>query len=239
MSPEGASQNHEAPLMLRTSRDPPIRAIVPGVSLPARSETALTPHPSTGRSPEGTLVVADGRAKRHRRNAVPKPPTPKRGGRGFVARVVSGTPCRGAVRGASFRACRFAQRPATFWDACGIGSSPARGSSFLYRSVSPAASAAPEPGIAERLSPRADSGNPGLPACRGGGDRGAGFLGPARSARRIRASARAWRVPARPHSQIRTILHPAARSARFTSRSRRRLRATFCRQNATREAGSR
>ena len=71
MSPEGASQNHAAPLMLRTSRAPPIRARGPGVSLPARSETAPRSHPSTGRSPEGTSVVADGRAKRHRRNAVP------------------------------------------------------------------------------------------------------------------------------------------------------------------------
>jgi hypothetical protein len=64
-----------------------------------------------------------------------KQPTPQRGGSGFVARVVSGTPCRGAVPGgAAFRRYRFAQPSATFWDASGIGSSTAAGSSgFLMR----------------------------------------------------------------------------------------------------------
>ncbi len=64
-----------------------------------------------------------------------KQPTPQRGGSGFVGRVVSGTPCRGAVPGgAAFRRYRFAQPSATFWDASGIGSSPAAGSSgFLMR----------------------------------------------------------------------------------------------------------
>ena len=57
-----------------------------------------------------------------------KQPTPQRGGRAFVPRVVSGTPCRGAVQGrAAFRRCRFAQPSATFWDASGIGSMPSGG----------------------------------------------------------------------------------------------------------------
>jgi hypothetical protein len=42
-------------------------------------------------------------------------------------------------RGAAFRGCRFAQPPATFWDASGIGSSPAAGSSRSIRCVSPGA----------------------------------------------------------------------------------------------------
>ena len=71
-----------------------------------------------------------------------KQPTPQRGGRGFVPRVVAGTPCRGAVPGgAAFRGCRFAPPPATFWDASGIGSSPPHaGSSRFLRCLSPAAS---------------------------------------------------------------------------------------------------
>ncbi len=36
-------------------------------------------------------------------------------------------------RGAAFRGCRFAQPPATFWDASGIGLSPAAGSSRFSR----------------------------------------------------------------------------------------------------------
>jgi hypothetical protein len=61
-SAEGASQNHEAPLMLRTSRYPPIRARGPGVSLPARSETALRSHPAplNGQEPGGNI----GRSRR-------------------------------------------------------------------------------------------------------------------------------------------------------------------------------
>jgi hypothetical protein len=62
-----------------------------------------------------------------------KQPTPQRGGCGFVPRVVSGTPCRGAVPGgAAFRRYRFAQPSATFWDASGIGASHARGFLALF-----------------------------------------------------------------------------------------------------------
>jgi hypothetical protein len=92
--------------------------------------------------PGGTERVAGGGAERHPRNAVPKTAHPAEGGRGFVPRVISGTPCRGAVPGgAAFRRCRFAQPSATFRDASGIGSSPPHaGSSRFFRCVSPAAS---------------------------------------------------------------------------------------------------
>jgi hypothetical protein len=72
--------------------------------------------------PEGTEKIADGGARRHHRNAVQKTASPAEGWQRIGSRGWCLAPLPGCLPwgAAGSRGYRFAQTPATFWDAFGI-----------------------------------------------------------------------------------------------------------------------